>query len=62
MSASAVQQQQCTGKVQGGMKQMKQVHNYSGTETWTPEPQVSFRESLLRVHFALSGLKELGFD
>lgn len=33
------------------MTQMKQVYNYSGTETWTPEPKVGIRESLFCVNF-----------
>lgn len=28
---------------QGSMKQMKQVYNYSGAETWNPGPEVSLR-------------------
>lgn len=36
------------------MKQMKQVYNYSRNETWTPEPEVSFRESLFCINLCHS--------
>lgn len=42
----------------GSMKQMKQVYNYSRTETWTPEPEVSFRESLFCINLCPSQKRE----
>lgn len=39
---------------------MKQVCNYSGTETWTPEPKVSFRESLFCINLCPSQKRESG--
>lgn len=40
------------------MQQMKQVYNYSGAETWTPEPEVSFRESLFCINLCPSHRRE----
>lgn len=44
------------------MRQMKQVYNYSGTETWTPEPEVGLTDSLFCINLCPYQKRKLGFD